>query len=267
MDSLLSRHPMLAGKVTVNDFEVPHLVQPQTMDFYLLLFLCLMLGMVRFMDFKYLPNIWRALRNPSMGNNQIKDQLQGAGLQEILMNIFFTMILGLYIYYTVKFFIPYHAGSIIPSSLLVFMLMLGMGIMYFIKYLVIRFSGWAFRIEDITEQYLFNVFLINKVLAIVLLPMVIFLAFANYRWAEPILIVSFVATGILVLNRYVRTWQAFGSFFQYSKFHFFFTLRFRNITLGSIDEVINKGLSVLLKHTKYTRFIITAIIQPAILIW
>jgi len=222
-DSFLANHPMMASKVVVSDIELPHSTETQTADFYLLLFLCLMLGMIRFMDTRYFLNLWRAFWNPTLSNRQLKEQLQGSGLPNLLMNIFFTFAGGAYIYYVVKFFTPHHSG-VIPPSLLIIMLIAGTGFIYLAKYAAVRFSGWAFRVEGITEHYLFNVFLINKVLGITLIPFIIILAFADHEWAKQVVIISFVVSGILLLNRYIRSWQVFGSFFQYSKFHFFMYL-------------------------------------------
>jgi hypothetical protein len=71
-------------------------------------------------------------------------------------------------YYIVRFFTPHHSG-VIPPSLLIIMLIAGTAIIYLAKYAAVRFRGWAFRVEGITEHYMFNVFLINKVLGITLL--------------------------------------------------------------------------------------------------
>src|SRR5712671_2672702 len=49
-DSFLYNHPMMASKHVISDIELPHAMKSQTADFYLLLFLCLMLGLIRFMD-------------------------------------------------------------------------------------------------------------------------------------------------------------------------------------------------------------------------
>lgn len=241
-DSFIAAHPMMASQYVVSDIELPHIYDSKTADFYLLLFLCLMLGLIRFMDTRYFFNLWRAFWNPTLSNRQLKEQLQGAGLPNFLMNTFFAFASGAYIYYVVKFFTPHHSG-VIPPSLLIIMLIAGTGIIYLAKYAAVRFSGWAFRVEGITEHYLFNVFLINKVLAVTLIPFIIILAFADHQWAQQVVFVSFVASGILLLNRYFRSWQVFGSFFQYSKFHFFMYLCASELLpLAVLMKLLVKGL-------------------------
>jgi len=158
------------------------------------------------------------------------------------MNVFFTFAGGAYIYYIVRFFTP-HRSSVIPPSLLIIMLIAGTGLIYLAKYTAVRFSGWAFRVEGITEHYLFNVFLINKVLGVTLIPFIIVLAFADHDWAQQIVIISFIISGALLLNRYIRSWEVFGSFFQYSKFHFFMYLCASELLpLAVLIKLLVKGL-------------------------
>ncbi len=242
IDTFLTTHKMMATTNVISDIELPHVMKSQTADFYLLLFLCLMLGLIRFMDTRYFLNLWRAFWNPTLSNRQLKEQLQGSGLPNLLMNIFFTFAGGAYIYYIVRFFTPEHSG-VIPPSLLIIMLIAGTGLIYLAKYATVRFSGWAFRVEGITEHYLFNVFLINKVLGITLVPFIIILAFADHEWAQQVVVISFVVAGILLLNRYLRSWQVFGSFFQYSKFHFFMYLCASELLpLAVLMKLLVKGL-------------------------
>lgn len=241
-DTMLDAHPMLSSLYVISDIQSPHIMVSQTADFYLLLSLCLILGLIRYMDTRYFGNLWRAFWNPTLSNRQLKDQLQGAGLPNFLMNLFFAFAGGAYIYYVVRFFTPRSSG-VIPPSLLIIMLITGTGLIYMTKYAAIRFSGWAFRVEGITEHYLFNVFLINKVLSVALLPFIIVLAFADHNWAQQVVFISFIVAGILLLNRYIRSWQVFGSFFQYSKFHFFMYLCASELLpLAVLMKLLVKGL-------------------------
>ncbi len=197
----------------------PHHSPDHTADFYVLLLLCLILGTIRFSDPHYFAILLRAFRNSS-GSRHFKEQIQSATVSNFLMNTFFAVVAGAYIYYAGRL---YDTGfqNTYESKYMLLILIGGMMLIYLIKYLVIRFSGWAFRVTPITEQYLFNVFLINKIVGIVLLPFAILLAFAMPQWVAPVVIISLLAVALLLVNRYTRSWEVFGSFFQYSRFHFF----------------------------------------------
>ncbi len=220
MDSLLSVHPMLAGHGIVSGMANKHVFTDKTGDFYMVLLLCFALGVIRIVDSRYFSNLWKAFFNTTLSNRQLKDQLQTAGIPNLLMNIFFAMSAGIYVYYVIKLVSPLH-GLTMPAPLFVSLLILGMMGIYAAKYAVVMFSGWAFKVETMTEHYLFNVFLINKILSIVLIPFIIIISFAAPEWAHPAVALSFVVISVLFVNRYIRSWQVFGSFFEYSKFHFF----------------------------------------------
>lgn len=241
-DSTLLVHPMLFSDYIVSDIQSPHEYTSQTADFYLLLLLCLLLGVIRYADRRYFSNLWRAFWNPTLSNRQLKEQLQSAAFPNFTMNLFFAFAAGAYMYYVVRYFTP-HPSGVLPPSLLITLLIAGTVAIYLTKYAAVRFSGWAFRVEGITEHYLFNVFLINKVLAITLIPFVIALAFANREWSQQIIIISFITSGVLLLNRYIRSWQVFGSFFQFSRFHFFMYLCASELLpLAVLMKLLTKGL-------------------------
>lgn len=218
-DSIVRLHPALqAGVYTAR--EHMHLFFDNTFDFYLVLALILSFGVMRFANPRYFQYLLRAFRSPSFGNQQLKDQMGTANIPNLLMNIFFAASVGIYVYYVFKWNMP-QRYAIYHPSLLVIILVLSLAGLYGAKYAVMRFSGWVFNVRVIISHYMYNVFLINKVLAITLLPFTVLLAFSQPEIAQPAMILSFFLVGLLFVNRYVRSWQVLGPFFQYSKFHFF----------------------------------------------
>ena len=177
-----------------------------------------MLGAIRYLDPRYFALLVRAYRNPGAGW-QWHEMLKAAALPNLGMNIFFAAVTGTYIYYLSNDagnrFLGVRAPLVLP------LLIAGMLVIYAGKYAMVRFSGWAFRVESLSEQYLFNIFLVNKITGIVLLPFVLLIAFAGSQWTHPLGIVSGVITLALLSTRYFRSWPIFYTFFHGSKFHFF----------------------------------------------
>lgn len=191
----------------------------RTADFYLLLLLCLLLGIIRFSNTRYFYNVLRAFRSTSAAGRELREQIQHAAVPNLGMNVFFGCVAGAYVYYALRMLAPRGVAGY-PPALALFVLITGMQLLYAGKWAVVKFSGWAFRLEAITGQYLFNIFLVNKVLGILLLPFVALMALGNPAWILPLLFLSFAVVAAMFLNRYLRSWQTFGSFFQYSGFHF-----------------------------------------------
>lgn len=219
VDSMMKSHPALMTGVPVTR-EHLHLFYDNTFDFYLILGLLLAFGVMRFGNPRYFQYLLRAFRSPSFGSQQLKDQMGTAVVPNLLMNLFFAASVGVYLYYIFKLNMPQRYAVYHPS-LLITILILSLAGLYGAKYAVMRFSGWAFNVRVIISHYMYNVFLINKVIAITLLPFTVLLAFSQPAIAQPAMILSFFLVGLLFINRYFRSWQVLAPFFQFSKFHFF----------------------------------------------
>lgn len=243
-DSLLQSNKMLTNKNVINAIIHPKFYNDRTADFYLVLIMIVVLGLIRVSDPKYFQILWQTFKNPSQSSRQLKDKIQSATYSNLFMNLFFTVTLGVYLYFVFKAFNAREINYLNrPISIL--FLVGGVMVIYIAKYFVIRFSGWAFRVEGITEQYIFNVFLVNKIIAILLLPFIALIAFADSEMAHFAILASFFAFILLFLNRYLRSWQVFGSFFQYSKSHFFIYLCASELLpLAVLMKLLVRGLLI-----------------------
>lgn len=241
-DSMVRTNPMLNSKVVYNAVEKVHVFQNKTLDFYVILAIVLMLGVARYANPKYFQNLWSTFRSPGHSHAS-REQLEVAGFSNLFMNVFFAMVSGLYVYYLVRANTSTVVTESVPQWLLMLMLMVGVGVIYLAKYITISFGGWAFKLEAVSKSYIFNIFLINKIMALVLLPFVLLIAFAAPVYAGPALVVSGVLIALLFVSRYIRSWQVFGSFFQFSKFHFFTYLCASEILpLAVLMKLLVRGL-------------------------
>ncbi len=216
-DSLLRSGPFKNEKAARFDIQQTRHFRDRTIDFYLLCGLCLLLGMMRYADPRYLHRLTAAYRG---GGRQWKELLQATALTNFFMNLFFCAVAGTYVYYVTASVTERLLGDF-PSLIMLPVLIGGMILIYGSKFLVIRFSGWLFRAETLASEYLFNVFLVNKIIAIVLLPFVVILALGGPVWSKPVTIISGIVVLALISTRYLRSWSAFYAFFKGSRFHFF----------------------------------------------
>ena len=104
-----------------------------------------------------------------------RDQLNADPIPNILMNFLFACSTGAYLYALIRLYHPAREMAL-PPALMLGAFIVGVMLVYGMKWLAIRASGWAFGVSSLTTQYLFNVFLINKILAVVLVPFTVFLA-------------------------------------------------------------------------------------------
>jgi hypothetical protein len=77
---------------------------------------------------------------------------------------------------------------------------------YAVKYSVLKFAGWITGNRETASTYIFVVFMINKIIGILLVPLMILVVFANPVYLHSILIISFTVLGLLLLLRYFKSY-------------------------------------------------------------
>ncbi|MFD2889818.1 DUF4271 domain-containing protein [Chitinophaga cymbidii] len=181
----------------------------------------LLLGIIRTTYLKYFSDLFRAFLNPTLSQRQLKDQLSQSPFPNFLLNAFFVVSLGLYLYlmmYRLNYPTDAIAWMLIPG------LMLLVGIIYAVKYIVLRFCGWLFGNEDLIDAYVFILYLINKILGVLLAPFLVILAFCEPQIAVTSLYISVFFIVLLIVYRYVRSYSLVRQYLSFSKLHFFLYL-------------------------------------------
>ncbi len=189
----------------------------QDVFFYLIAFLVLLLAFFKFFYAKYFNNLFRVFFNTSLRQSQLTDQLLQAKLPSLFFNVFFTMTAGLYIYFLLK-----HFGLLKNENVyyFIFLSFVSTVLIYFVKFITLKFTGWIVGYKDVTDTYIFIVFLINKILGIFLLPFVVVMAFAKSPLADPAVYISLILIGLMFLLRFFRSYGILQHRIKVSRFHF-----------------------------------------------
>jgi hypothetical protein len=155
---------------------------------------------------------------------QLKDQISQNSAAGLAMDLVFCISMALYLYYVIAHLQHNNFTSKYPDGIILLAVLLLFSSIYVIRYLFLKFTGWVFNISEITDNYTFNVFLINKIMGILIIPFTVVLAFGQGAWVQVTLFLSLVFIAILFLNRYLRSGVVFGYFIKFRKFHFFMYL-------------------------------------------
>lgn len=209
------------GKTTVYDINPVRPDPGQDWLVYLVGGVLLLLGVIRTSYLKYFSDLFRAFFNPTLSQRQLKDQLSQSPFPNFLLNFFFAISMGLYLYllmYRLNYPTNAIAWMLIPG------LMVLVGVIYLVKYVVLRFCGWLFGNEELIDAYVFILYLINKVLGIMLAPFLVVLAFCKPEIAGTCLYISIFFIVLLVVYRYVRSYSLIRQYLSFSKLHFFLYL-------------------------------------------
>jgi hypothetical protein len=185
--------------------------------FYSLCIVVLILGIFKTFYNGYFNNLFRVFFNTSLRQTQLTDQLLQAKLPSLILNIFFTVTAGIYIW---LLFIHFNPPRLISGKLLLPFCIVSVAVIYFIKYCLLKFMGWVSDIQQSTDNYIFVIFLVNKIAGILLVPFIIVLAFSPLHWIPSITTISVLFLGLFFLSRYVKSYGVVEKKMPLNPFHF-----------------------------------------------
>ncbi|HRE51356.1 MAG TPA: DUF4271 domain-containing protein [Flavitalea sp.] len=190
-------------------------------QFYFLVGLLLYFAMIRLVFYNYLSAMFTLFFRSTLRRQQLREQLLQAPLPGMLLNLFFLINAGVYCA-----FLAFHYGFsfarhfwITAAYCVAFV-----GIIYLVKYIVLKITGWIFGISHATDTYIFIVFMVNKMLGIFLLPILVLMAFPSPVLFPTALAISFIMIILLFIYRFALAYSAVRNEIKLTGLHFFLYL-------------------------------------------
>ncbi len=219
MDSLFSCNIVLNSKGTPAAAAIRERNKNGTdIIFYSLLVTTLLLAFLRFFYTRYFNSLFQVFFNTSLRQSQLTDQLLQAKLASGFFNLFFVMTGGVYIFVLLNY---YKIGAGINALLLIITCVLVLAAIYFIKFCILKFTGWLTGFKDVANTYLFVIFLINKIISVLLLPFVIVIAFSASDFKISAVVISILLVSFMFFLRFLRSYGLLRSKIKVSWSHFF----------------------------------------------
>jgi hypothetical protein len=151
---------------------------------------------------------------------QTKEQMAQNFFPAFMLNVLFVLCGGLFI----TLFATYNKWTDLPFWQLFVFSTIILLIIYLVKYIVINFTGWVFNVREAATEYSFVVFLINKLFAIVSIPLLFLIAYSDGKLKTvTITIVLCLAVFCLVI-RYLVSLSRIRKNLKITAFHFFIYL-------------------------------------------
>jgi len=210
------------GSIVVGHSDRPigelHEAEGKDALFYALLGMVLLLAVFRRLFPKYWKDLFRLFFRTTLRQRQLRDQLQLASLPSLALNAFFYLSLAFYLSLLLT-----RRGLDLAGGYwsLWAWLLIGLMLMYGVKWIGLQVSAWIFGQRELGEDYVFLVFTVNKMMGLLLLPSVIAMAFAD-GWVYALLFgVSLLLIGGLLLYRGYLTYRVVRRQAALSPFHYF----------------------------------------------
>ena len=185
--------------------------------FYLISALLILYGFLKLLFPKYFSDLFRLFFRTTIKQRQIKEQLMQTPLPSLLLNVFFVFSAGLY----ASFMLEYLGLNTIGHFWLLLLYCIGgISLIYFIKFAGLKISGWLFNMEEAANAYVFIVFVVNKMMGILLLPVLVLVAFTVGDLYQAGLVISWCLLGGLLVYRFILTYAAIRNQVKVNPFHF-----------------------------------------------
>jgi hypothetical protein len=185
--------------------------------FYLLVLMLFYFAVVKLFFGKYLANVLTLFFRASMRQHQLREQVLQSPFPSLLLNNLFVISGGLYGAFLLRF---YKFGS--PDDFWIYFLYCTvlLAVLYLLKYLLIRMTGWIFNISRTAETYLFVVFLTNKIIGIFLLPFLVLISFSGPVISVIAITLSIIMIGVFFVYRFLGSYSILHKEIKISGLHF-----------------------------------------------
>ena len=229
------------SKIPLVAYQSERQIDKQNSFFYAIALLFFFLGILKIAFGKYFTTMIRVFFNTSLRQSQLKDQLLQDRLPSLFFNLLFVIVGGIYLYLLLfkNGKIEYYEYKYLYYG------MLALTIVYTSKFVALHVIGWLSGFTRDTENYIFIVFLINKILAILLMPFIVVIAFSEKSVSEIAILISLILVGFMFILRYLRGFSIIQQTLKISKFHFL--LYIITVELLPIFLIYQIGWNILIK--------------------
>ena len=189
--------------------------------FYFIAGLLLYYALIKVFFRKYVDNIMTLFFRVTMRQQQIRDQMLQTPLASLFLNILYLVSGGMYMVFVVR----YYGMEITDNDWL--LLAYGAGLLlavYFGKFILLKLAGWIFNISAATDTYIFIVFLVNKIIGILLLPVLVLMAFPYPKMFPVVLTLSYIMLALFFGYRFIISYKPIRNEIKVTRFHFFLYL-------------------------------------------
>lgn len=175
--------------------------------FYTFLFLFLFTAVIGRYSNGLLNRLFKIYANDGFIHRQSKDQLAQQPLVIFSLNLLFVFTLGLFVFFGLGWDHQYTGllrWGILTSCFV------AIALLYFFKQIIFKILGWAFGQEEAFQDYLFVVFLNNKLIGLICLFASFLMSFSGQ--ATSVFIFNFIlfVIGIMMGYRFVRGYLVFS---------------------------------------------------------
>ncbi len=239
--ALFRSHPFYRFDNAVQMFSAKRQWAGKEAFFYILAALFLFFALFKNSFGRYLKDLSKLFFRTTIKHRQVKEQLMQAPLPSLLLNILFFFTGALFLSMVLE---RLELGASFGFWLLLLYCAVGLAAIYLVKFVTLKLCGWLFGLRDATNSYIFIVFTTNKILGILLLPLLVLLSFTAGPFNQAVFSASLLLVGAVFLYRFFLSYLSIHQQIKLTFFHFIlYLLAFEIMPLLLINKLLVQFLS------------------------
>jgi len=181
---------------------IPHTRQVYFWQTTLLLFALFLIAFVKAFSNNRFKQTAKALLNYSVSQEITREEKVFFHRANLMLVANYVIIVSLFIYYLLEQLNP----SVLKNTSIILLLMLGVVVLYCIKYLFSKILFFVFNSTSLSVEYIFNISLFNNLLGVLLLPSLFFIYFSDF---QDDVIVNYIAIPSIFISFIMRVVRLF----------------------------------------------------------
>lgn len=208
-------------KLQLNQY-YPQTIEKQNPDWFTIILVTIIIAVTLLKVFysKIFFQIFKAFVNNNTANQIVRDENLLVQRASILLSVICYLVFALFTYKITQFY-NYENQYVGQGFIKFLFIAIFIGISYSVKMITLKLFGNIFNYEKPTVSYIFNLFLINNVLGIVLLPLLIILTYFNSDYFIYILKLCIAIIILFYLYRLIKGVLIWTSIPRYNLFYLF----------------------------------------------
>ncbi|MGJ7031800.1 DUF4271 domain-containing protein [Niabella hirudinis] len=168
---------------------------------------------------KYFDDLTTLFFRRTLKQRQLQQQLSQNTLPSFLFNILFVFVAGYYLALMATQLATHKPAY--PFWQLFAFAVAVVSLAYLAKFFLLKLFGWLFKLQHLTDAYIFLIFLVSKILVLFLLPVLIITSLGGTGIKTIIWTLSWLTIAGLFIYRFIVALQMVQKSNKISLFHFF----------------------------------------------
>jgi hypothetical protein len=171
--------------------------------FILIIFVVAIFAYLRIAYRKYLDRLVNALFNLNITNQIVRDENILVQRASVMLSVIFYLVTALLVYF-ISLHYDWRLGGLGTGFIRFLFITVLIAAVYFLKLVVLKVAGWLFNQKREMSTYIFNIFLINNLLGLALIPIVTLFIFFGFMQLNWLLITAVALFACAYIYRLVR---------------------------------------------------------------